>query len=54
MTAIRMRTVQGNEMSERTESEEMNRRIITLIMRGLSATEAAAQAVREAARGLIR
>lgn len=34
--------------TERTESEELNRRISTLIMRGLSAAEAEAQARWEA------
>ena len=34
----------------RTETEETNRRVVTLIMRGLSATEAAEQARREAGR----
>ena len=38
-------------MDERTGTPEMNRRICTLIMRGLSATEAAEQARREAERG---
>ncbi len=38
-------------MNTRTESPEMNRRICTLIMRGLSATEATAQAQREASAG---
>jgi hypothetical protein len=54
MTATRMRIVRGSETSERTESAEMNRRICTLIMRGLSASEAKAQAERGADRGLIR
>ena len=40
-------------MNTRTESPETNRRICTLIMRGLSATEATEQAKREAARGQI-
>jgi hypothetical protein len=35
--------------TERTETPEMNRRINTLIMRGLSATDATTQAHREMA-----
>ena len=34
-------------MDNRTETPEMNRRVCTLIMRGLSATEATAQAEAE-------
>lgn len=40
-------------MNERTETPEMNRRICTLIMRGLSATEATEQAQREDAAGRL-
>jgi hypothetical protein len=41
-------------MNERTESREMNIRISTLIMRGLSATEAKRQAVAEESAELTR